>query len=304
MTAKFVQGTEVTRPEPAPLTSSLLDHVRDQGNVQVINGAFGYVNNAGLYPSYNCLDLITPTAECPDPLITETGDVKEFDSAEWQPGFRFAVYGGVQCRAVGLDPDDQNAEVKRVFEQSMGKGIERAMVGRRFVAQPLGGPDVTPYYGVWDAPEDVTPGTAVSLPVALALLEGNAAASYNGLPTIHMPRAAATILEMQGLIVWNSDKTLAFTKNGSRVAIGGGYDDPEMLETGLWDMYATGDVSIQMADVISVKDWPVLPGMLTDASAGSDEPTSLIENGIVSLAERQFRIGVDCLVLKATGKAF
>ena len=298
--AQFVGGTEVNRPEPDPVTSSVLDHAQAAGNVQVVSGGFGYVNNEGLYPSYNCLDLLVPTAICPDPLIDETGEYKEFDAATWQPGFTFAVYGGVQCRAIGLEVEDQESEVRRVFEASQGKGIERALAGTRFVASvPPGSDDpVSPYYGQWDEPEDLTPGGGVPLTVALALLEGDAAAKYNGLPTIHMPRAAATMLETHGLIVWRDN--LAYTKNGSRVAIGGGYDDPEMLASGLWDMYATGEVTIQMSERMDVRTYPVLPGM---ASTGSDG-NGLIENGIVSLIERMFRVGVDCYVVKVTGKVF
>lgn len=300
MTAQIVRGTEVNRPVPRPLTSSVLDHVRSAGNVQEISGGFGYVNNEGLWPSYNCLDLLAPTAMCPDPLILETGEFKEFDAATWQPGFTFALYGGVQCRAVGLDVADQEAEVRRVFERSQGKGIERALVGTRFVAtEPPGSDDpVSPYYGQWEEPEDLTQVAAIPLAVALALLEGDAADKYVGLPTIHMPRAAATLLEVSGLIVWQGD--LAYTKNGSRVAIGGGYDDPLMLATGLWDMYATGEVTVQMKTVIDSRTYPVLPGMADEGSDGN----GLLENGIVTLAERMYRVGVDCYVAKITGKAF
>lgn len=299
-TAQFVAGTEMVRPVPKPVTSSVLDHAQAAGNVQTVSGGFGYVNNAGLWPSYNCLDLLAPTALCPDPLIDETGEYKQFEAAQWQPGFTFAVYGGVQCRAIGLDVADQDAEVKRVFEAAQGKGIERALVGTRFVASDALGSDepTSPYFGQWDAPENLTPSSAVPLTVALALLEGDAAHHYNGLPTIHMPRAAATILETSGLIVWNGD--LAFTKNGSKVAIGGGYDDPETLATGLWTMYATGEVTIQMKDVIDVKNYPVLPGM---AETGSDG-NGLIENGVISMAERLYRVGLDCYVAKAIGKVF
>lgn len=300
MTERFVGGPEVSRPTPEPITSSVLDHARAAGNVTQTENGFGYRNNEGLWPSYNCLDLLVPTALCPDPLIDETGEVKEFSNAAQQPGFTFAVYGGVQCRAIGLDAADQTAEVERVFELSQGKGIERALLENRFVASVDPGSDapVSPYYGQWDAPEDLTPATAVPLTVALALLEGDAARNYAGLPTVHMPRAAATVLEVSGLIVWKDD--LAFTKNGSRVAIGGGYDDPEMLASGLWDLYATGEVVIEMGRKLGVRTFPVLPGMADPGSDGND----LIENGIVSLAERMYRVAVDCYVAKATGKVF
>lgn len=295
--AQFIAGSEVTRPTPEPLTSSILDHVEAAGNLKTVSDAdFGKRNNAGLWPSYNCLDLLTPTALCPVPPVATT----EFDSAVYQPGFSFAVYGGVQCRAIGLDVDDQNSEVSRVFDASQGKGIERALRDTRFVAsEPAGSDDpVSPYYGEWDAPEDIMPGTAVPLTVALALLEGDAADKYVGLPWIHMPRAAATILEVSGLIVWKDN--LAFTKNGSRVVIGGGYDDPEMLASGSWDMYATGEVTVEKGDILSIKDYPVLPGMADPGSDGN----GLLENGVISLASRKFRVAIDCYVAKVTGKVF
>lgn len=299
-TGRLIAGSEVTRPQPDPLTSSVLDHARAAGNAHVVPGRdFGKRNNAGLWPSYNCLDLWAPTAMCPDPLIGETGERKQFDAAAWQPGFSFAVYGGVQCRALGLDRADQEAETRRVFEAAQGKGIEKALRDNRFVAFAPGSDEpVSPYYGQWDAPEDLTPASAIPLTVALALLEGDAAAKYSGLPTIHMPRAAATVLEVSGLIVWNGD--LAFTKNGSRVAIGGGYDDPAMLATGLWDMYATGEVYIESNEVLKVNSYDVLPGM---ADSGSDG-NNLVENGVVTMAERMYRVAVDCYVAKVTGKAF
>lgn len=297
-TARLVQGGSVTRPQPDALTSSVLDHAQAAGNVEVITGGFGYYNNEGLWPSYNCLDLLTPTALCPDPLIDETGERKQFDAAGWQPGFTFAVYGGVQCRAIGID-EQQTDEVERIFKASEGKGIERALKDTRFVASPEPGSDdpVSPYFGQWAEPEDLTPASAVPLTVALALLEGNAAAHYVGLPTIHMPRAAATMLEVSGLIVWKGD--LAFTKNGSKVAIGGGYDDDAMLASGLWDMYATGEVLIQQS-ALKVYEQYVLPGM---GAQGSDD-NPLMENGVISMAERMYRVAIDCYVAKVTGKAF
>src|SRR4051812_42735677 len=115
MNVKIVRGAEVTRPEPDALTSSVLDHV-----TLVEKSDFGIRNNAGLWPSYNCLDLLIPTPMCPDPLGTTT---KMFVGAEWIPAFEFAVYGGVQCNAVGLDKADQKSEVSRVFARSEGKGI-------------------------------------------------------------------------------------------------------------------------------------------------------------------------------------
>lgn len=294
-TDKIVRGSEISRPTPSPITSSVLDHAKAAGNVTVNKSGFGYRNDAGLWPSYNCLDLLTPTYLCPDPMVGE----KVFTSASWQPGFTFAVYGGAECRAIGLDVNDQNAEVKRVFALSEGKGVERALADTRFVASvpPGSGDPLGPYYGDWDAPEDLTPGTAITLPVALALLEGDAAAKYAGLPTIHMPRAAATLLEVNGLIDWRGG--LAFTKNGSRVAMGGGYDDATMLASGLWDMYATGEVVVEQSEQVDITSY-VMPGMADSSSDGN----SLLENGVISFAERMYRVIVDCYTAKVTGKAF
>lgn len=282
----IIKATEVTRPEPDPLRSSVLDHARAAGNVTSV-GSFGLRNEEGLWPSYNCLDLLVPTATCPDPTEDKT-----FDTAPWVPGFTFAVQGGVQCAAVGLDVADQRAEVKRVFEASEGKGVERALLANRFVARvaPAATPENLSQRGEWDAPVDVTPGETISVVVALALLEGYAAAVYAGRPTIHMPVAAATVLEASGLIVWTGD--LAYTKNGSKVAMGGGYDDSTPPMTGEWDLFATGEVYVERSEQIDVS--------LYELTGVDDEDYPFHANTSLALAERMFRVGVDCFVAKAT----
>lgn len=299
MNARLVGRGEISRPTPSPLTSSVLDHARAVGTAHVITQGFGYTNDAGLWPSYNCMDLLTPTATCANP---QGGDDFEWNAPPWMPGFTFALRGGVQCRAIGLDVADQEAETRRVFERSEGRGIERALVDVRFIASAEPGSDdpVSPYPGEWDAPEDITPSSGVSLPVALALLEGNAAATYNGLPWIHMPRAASTLLLGSGHLVYRD--ALLFTKNGSRVAVGGGYDSPGDLDTGLWEMWATGEVYIEMANDIGVHTAHVTPGMF--ARMGSDDTSGLLENGVITVAQRQYRVALDCLSLSVTGKAF
>lgn len=281
MNVKIIQGSEVTRPDTTPLKSSLLDHVRAAGNL-VETSDFGLRNNAGLWPSYNCLDLMVPTAICPDPEAVE--EVKNFSSASWVPGFEFALQGGVQCSALGLDQADQLDEVERVFSLTEGRGIEEAMLRLRFAnSDPINNPDA-----LWWGPNDVSAPVPVELPVALALLEGYAAANYAGVPTIHMPRAAASLLGSDK-IVWEGD--LAYTRLGSKVAIGGGYD-PEVPE-GTWDMYVTGEVYIERAAEFSINSY-VLPGDGSNARGFDD-------NTVLTLAERMFRVGVDCFVAKATG---
>lgn len=277
MSTTIIRGTEVTRPDITPLTSSVLDHATVE-----TTSDFGLRNNKGLWPSYNCLDLLVPTQICPaegsDPVV------KNFLGASQTPAFQFAVQGGVQCSAVGLDKEDQQREVERVFALSEGKGVERALLLNRFLNTP---PDTSIS---WDAPIDLTPVTAVSVQIALALLEGYAAANYAGVPTIHMPRAAASLLGSDK-IVWEGDK--AYTRLGSKVAMGGGYDNPDGVEDGTWDLYATGEVYVEKSEAVGVQSY-VLPG------DGSND-RGFDDNTVLSLAERMFRVGVDCFVAKATG---
>jgi hypothetical protein len=247
--------------------------------------AFGLRNNEGLWPSYNCLDTLVPTPFCPDPAAQKT-----FSFADWVPAFEFAVHGGVQCKAVGLDVADMKSEIKRVFEANEGKGVEQALLLNRFVADAGNTP------ALWDAPVDLTPVSGISLVVALAMLEGYAAANYAGVPTIHMPRAAATVLSAQGLISWQGSK--AFTKNGSKVAIGGGYDVSET--DGTWDLFATGEVYIERSDQVDVFDY-VIPG---DGSGTGEGQNGLTDNTVIALVERMYRVAVDCFVVKATGKVY
>lgn len=292
MTTTQISGTQVTRPSTTPLTSSVLDHA----SVVTLpeDESFALRNDEGLWPSYNCMDTLVPTPMCPDPLLSESGGFKTFATAEWQPGFTFAVHGGAQCSAVGLDTEDQKRELARVFAANEGKGVEEALLRNRFVASDS---DQTTDLGAgvgWEGPVDITPATAISLTTALALLEGYAATVYAGVPTIHMPRAASTILEASGLIVWNGGK--AFTKNGSKVAIGGGYDPDYTDWDGTLDLYATGEIYVERSGMFEFQSWN-----LQTSHLGSDE-SGISSNTVVALVERMFRVAVDCFVAKATGK--
>lgn len=272
MTTQIIRGTEVTRPTPDPLTSSVLAHA-----TVVENGHFGLRNNEGLWPSYNCLDTLVPTALCPDPTATKT-----FSTVGWVPAFDFAVYGAVQCQAIGLDTNDQQAEVARVFGLNEGKGVEQALLLNRFVATDVGAPVS------WDAPVDLTPGVGTITPAAaLAIMEGYAASVYAGQPTLHMPRAMASYLNER--IVWRGDK--AYTASGSKVAIGGGYDS-DQVPTGTWDLYATGEVYVERSETLDFHSY-VIPG---DGSGAH----GLTDNTVISMAERMYRVGVDCFTAKIT----
>lgn len=297
MTVTQITNTEVTRPTTVPLKSSILDHVKAAGNLNEDMDHFGLRNNEGLWPSYNCLDLFTPTPICPDPNLDEAGEYKEFNTAPWVPSFEFAVVGGVQCNLVGLDNADQKAEVGRVFGLSEGKGIERALKANRFVART---PDAkTPAnlrnQGEWDDAEDVTPDSPVNLKQAIAILEGIAAARYVGIPTIHMPRAAVSMIS--DMVQWRDDG-LAYTPAGSKIAVGGGYDDEAMLLSGEWDLYASGEVYIERAPLVHLQQ-PVIPG---DGSSAATN--GLVDNTMVTLAERQYRVAIDCFLIHITATVF
>lgn len=276
MNARFISGAEVRRPHVTPLTSSILDHA-----TVVQNDKFGMRNDAGLWPSYNCLDMLTPTDICPDVI----NDVPQFQTADWQPAYTFALRGAVKCSAVGLDKADMEAELRRVFAASEGKGVEQSLLYHRFVESGSGDP------GQWGAPTDLTPSGPTTVQGALALLEGYAAMVYSGVPTIHMPRAVASLLGDR--IQWEGDR--AFTRLGSKVAIGGGYDEPG---GGLsWDLYATGEVYVERSKSLSFDSY-VIPG--DGSGTGSDE-NGLEDNTVIALAERMFRVAVDCFT--ATAKA-
>ena len=294
MTAQMIEGTSITRPEPEPLISTVLDHA-----TVVENSKFGLRNNEGLWPSYNCLDLLVPTPTCANP-VGMADFQKDFKVAGWVPGFQFAVHGGVKCSAVGLDAADQQAEVERVFARSEAKGVEMALLLNRFVENPEDdGSDVTinPYDATWEAPTDIS-ADGMTLAGAIAALESYAASMYAGRPTLHMPRGAVLLAFGQGLITESGGKF--YTKTGAKVAAGGGYDDPDTPADGTYDIYATGEVYVERSKRLSFQEY-VIPG--DGSGTGSDE-NGLGDNTVIALVERMFRVGIDCFAAKATGRAW
>ncbi|MBC7630416.1 hypothetical protein [Aeromicrobium sp.] len=292
MTVTIGTGSDILRPETSPLKSSVLDHARAAGNVHDLSETegFGWRNDNGLWVSYNGIETLVPTPICPEPLLSDTGAFKTFDFAEWQPALTFAVHGGVQCRTVGLDKADQQAELDRVFTANEGKGVEQALLGNRFVAQVADA--ANPLGGSWAAPIDLTPVTdTVSPRVAVALLEGWAARHYAGVPTLHLPRALGTILGGD-VIEWKGD--LAFTRMGSKVAFGGGYDDED--QDGTFILYATGEVFVERSSSISINSIT----MPNDGSGTGSGENGLAPNTAIALVERMFRVAVDVFVAKAT----
>ena len=281
MTTTIIKGAEVSRPSTDPLKSSVLDHATVVENVQ----HFGLRNDAGMWNTYSGLDLLVPTKICPDPLTMHV-----YRTAPWVPGLTFALQGGVRCAALSLDVADQKKEVERVFGLNEGKGIEMALLRNRFIARA--DDPANPQDGSWPAPVNVTPVAAVPLFVALALLEGYAATAYAGIPTIHMTRAAGSLLGDK--ILWEGDK--AFTRSGAKVAMGGGYDSTTVPMSNKWDLYATGEVYVERSESISIQTY-VLPG---DGSGVGPGQNQLEDNTVISLAERMYRVAIDGFVAKST----
>lgn len=289
---QIIRAREVTRPTPEPIRSTILDHA----TVEDMTDGFGLRNEAGMWASYNCLDLAVPTPICPDPLLDDAQrEPKEFSTAPWIPGFSFAVYGGVQCANVGLDIEDQKAEVARAFAAAEGRGIERALLENRFVERAddfdsgFNGTAVG-----WDGPVDLTGDAGVPIAAALGLLEGYAATTYAGQPTLHVPRSVALVAFGLGLLVERDGKF--FTKTGAKVVAGGGYDGDGTPDGPAMDLYATGEVFIERSEQINVHAY-VLPG---DGSA----TRGLADNTSIALAERAYRAAVDCFVAKATANVW
>lgn len=256
-------------PQIEPLVSTLLDHA-------TIAEGFAWVSERSLSDSYNCLDMAVETELCPDP-----SSPKNFEAPGWNEGIRFAVYGGVVCKPFSFDVDKGEAEVKRVFQLRESLGVERALMDKRFIL----GPDDDPGVGVdsrWPAPTDITPATAPSAKVGLALLEGYAGSVYAGVPTLHIPRTIGSLLLTENAGIVTAGK--AYTHSGSKMALGAGYEYPNHGPDGTdpaagtqW-MYATGEVMVARGGVL--------------AKAVLDTNT----NDILALAERPYVVAVDCFV--------
>lgn len=263
MTIRIVEGPDLSPPTVTPLKSSVLDHAK----VVVESGSFGLRNdNEGHWPSYHSGSEVLSMG------FKDCGtEAKEFNTAPWAPGFVFVRQTGWRCNPVGLDVAQMTAEAKRVFEATEGRAVERA------IAQAIAD-------GLLDT-EGVGTTPAGSLEMALALLEGSAAATYAGQPTIHSSRFAASLLNDR--IVWEGGK--AFTRLGSKVAIGGGYDEetPDDSPT----LFATGEVFVEKSEQIDITSY-VVPG---DGSGdrGSAEGGGIEDNTVLVLAERMYRVIID-----------
>lgn len=268
MTAQIVRSKWSDTPAITPHVSTLLDHA------SIVEG-LDYVDDRGMVDSFNCLDMAVPTTLCPD-----VPGEKDFEAPHWIDGIVFAVYGGISCKPFGFSEERGLSKIEEAFRLKESVGVERALMQSRFVD----GPDDDPGAGVdlrWTQAEDLTPGGGpVSAEVGLALLEGRARSIYAGVPTLHIPGTIASLLASQDRIVVEAGK--AYTKLGSKVAIGGGYEYPNNGPDGvdtdgstLW-LYATGEVFLARSPQVAVK------------------AMDTTNNDIYALAERAYVAAIDC----------
>jgi len=248
-----------TLPAVEKHTGTLLD-------TATVTDGITWLDGADLFQSFNCMKFTGEAIHC-------APSAKEFDEAGgWVNGFQFAAYGGVQCKAIGLDQAEFEAEVERVFSLGESTAVERALMSVRFLANED---------DLWEAPVDITPDSGAVKPgVGVALLEGFAANEYVGQPTLHMPRTIASLL--LGVDGVEAKDGVLRTKLGAKIAAGTGYDFPNLSPTGVeatagekW-LYATGSVWIGRG-----------PLEVRQAMAHTD-------NDVFVLAERPYIAAVDC----------
>lgn len=252
-------------PTVTPLRGTLLDAAT------VSDSTFAWNEGIDLFDSYNCLRFDAEADFCAPAS-------KDFDGAPgWQDGVRFAAYGGVLCKTIGLDRARMEAEVRRAFEAGESTAVERAMMKYRFVANP----DGSGLPGDWTAPTDITPaGGAVKASLAVGMLEDYAGQFYVGAPTLHMPRSVASMILGVDGAEFSGD--VLNTKLGSKIAAGAGYSNPNTGPTGAaaaageaW-VYATGEVVISRSE-------PIIRQAIDHA-----------ENDVYVLAERAYVAAIDC----------
>lgn len=260
-----------TTPVVSPLFGGVLAHATIEENLQgpvPPSGAIGM--------SYNCLDTAVPTALCPD----ET-EPKDFQSPGLITGFDFAVYGGLNCKAIGFDEETGLSEIERVFGLKESRGVERALMETRFILGPDDNDADDAEAFRWPAAVDITPNdTPVPAKVGLALLEGFAASQYSGQPTLHLPYTVGSFLAADTTLVNEGGKF--YTHLGGKVAVGSGYEFPNsgpdgtVVTDGTRWLYASGEVMVARSEIKS--------------RSAMDYGT----NDIYALAERRYIVAVDC----------
>lgn len=168
-------------------------------------------------------------------------------------GEPFNLYHLFRCAPLGQGGEARFQERART---ALRLGEQRALerVTGSLLAADTDGVDLTPTYGV-----------ATPLVEGIALLEGWSAANYGGVPVIHLPRSAGTVLGRRLERVSGHLETI----QGSLVASGGGYDRlqgpggdaaPAAAAGEAW-LYVTGQVVIHRGDTEDV-------GPILDSATG------------------------------------
>lgn len=242
--------------------------------VTAVNGAAGsekfLINLAADVVTYNWTGTPAIGTTVPPTVNTAVVSVsKSFNASAYQDGVQFAAYAGHVCKGIGYNQDSID-EVTRVFELNESVAVERALMQQRFIA------------GSWGAaPTDLTPaGGAVKPEIGLAILEGHASWNYAGVPTIHVPRSIGAII--LGRTAVDVQGNVFVSKQGSKLASGGGYEQPNQGPSGAapaagekW-MYASGEVAVVRG--------PLEPKMEMNRDT----------NELFSLVERFYIMAVDC----------
>jgi hypothetical protein len=243
--------------------------------VTTVGGASGsqtfLVNVAANTTSYVWTGTPAPDGSTRPPSTNTAvvSQTKTFNGPSWQDGIRFAVYGGFLCKSFE-NPADSLAKVRDAFEARESVGVERALMQMRFIAG-----------AGWAAATDLTPaGGAVNPDIGLAILEGDAASKYGGIPTIHAPRTIGSLLTRNGQVERIGDAL--FSVQGSKIASGGGYQNPNNSPTntappaGEYWMYASGEVVVARSGLVAQ----------TELNRSTNETVALIE--------RLYVAAVDC----------
>lgn len=255
-----------TQPSVTPRRGTLLDAATVVNDFVWIDGV------EPLWLSYNALKFQQSATFCGP-------NSKDLDQqAAWTSGFRFAVYGGLTCQAIGLDQSEMESSAVEAFDSGETVGVERALMETRFVA------DSEVYAGDpldrWDAPADITPaGGAVSVKVGIAMLESWIANNYVGMGTLHIPMTVASLILGVDGAVFEGD--VLRTKLGSKIAAGAGYDYPNTGPTGA--AAAAGEAWLYVSGEVLVGKGETIPKKAHDYST----------NDVFMLVERAYIVAVD-----------
>lgn len=258
----LVRAKYPVAPPATQRESTLLDVAHGE------SGGFELQDGNGLYDSYHCM-LFGSAADFCAPNNKTLDD----QSPLWVDGIRFAAYGGVTCKAVGLDQARIQAEVDRVFSLGESNAVEQALMVQRFRAD-------TEVPSRWAAATDLTPaGGAVSPKVGLAVLEDHAATLYVGQPVIHVSVDIGSLLLADVAV---KEGGIVMSKLGSKIAVGAGYSTINTSPAGVaapagekW-VYASGEVTYIASEKIS--------HLAFEQS----------NNDVVVLAERAYIAAVEC----------